>query len=64
MTKARKTTLKERVEITQFTIAHGQDYQLAVEKYKVSYQQVYSWVKKYQESGEAGLEDRRGHKKK
>lgn len=64
MTKARKTTLKERIEITQFTIANGQDYQLAVGKYKVSYQQVYSWVKKYQESGEAGLEDRRGHKKK
>lgn len=64
MNKGRKTTLEERIEITQFTIANGQDYQLAIDKYKVSYQQVYLWVKKYQENGESGLQDRRGHKKK
>jgi transposase len=29
-------------------------------EYKVSYQQVYTWVQKYKELGEAGLEDRRG----
>ena len=28
----------------------------------VSYDQVYSWVKKFKELGEAGLEDRRGKK--
>ena len=27
------------------------------------YSQVYSWVRKYQESGEEGLEDKRGHHK-
>ena len=63
MNKGRKTTLEERLEITQFTIANGQDYQLAIEKYQVSYQQVYSWVKKYQECGESGLTDSRGRKK-
>ena len=63
MNKGRKTTLEERLEITQFTIANGQDYQLAIEKYQVSYQQVYSWVKKYQERGESGLTDSRGRKK-
>ena len=31
-------------------------------QYKVSYQQVYTWVKKYRELGEAGLEDRRGQR--
>jgi transposase InsO family protein len=31
-------------------------------KYDVSYQQVYTWVKKYSELGEAGLEDRRGRR--
>jgi len=28
----------------------------------VSYQQVYTWTKKYREMGEAGLEDRRGRR--
>ena len=28
----------------------------------MSYQQVYTWVKKYIELGEAGLEDRRGQR--
>jgi transposase len=31
-------------------------------KYQVSYQQVYTWTKKYREMGEAGLEDRRGRR--
>ena len=31
--------------------------------YKVSYSQVYSWVKKYEASGEEGLADRRGQHK-
>lgn len=47
MTKGRKTTQEERVEIVAFCIEHGKDYALTVEKYKVSYQQVYSWVRKY-----------------
>ena len=32
-------------------------------RYDVSYSQVYSWVKKYRENGECGLEDKRGHHK-
>ena len=32
------------------------------ERYQVSYQQVYTWVKKFSELGEAGLEDRRGQR--
>ena len=38
-----KTTFDERVEIVNFTLAHEKDYQGAVEKYGVSYHQVYSW---------------------
>lgn len=60
MTKGRKTTHSERIEIAQYTLAHELDYQAAMEKYQVSYQQVYSWVRKYQAHGEAGLVDRRG----
>lgn len=60
MKKGRKTTLKERLEIVQYTIANGFNYHEASEKYQVSYQQVYSWVHKYQQDGEEGLHDRRG----
>lgn len=59
----RKTTFKERLEIVQFTIAHEKNYQLAIETYQVSYQQVYSWVQKYQTYGEGALQDRRGRSK-
>jgi len=63
MTKGRKTTFKERIEIVQYTIAHELDYSKAITKYQVSYQQVYSWVRKYQSLGEEGLKDGRGRKK-
>lgn len=60
MTKGRQTTLKERIEIVEYTLAHDKDYQSAVDKYQVSYQQVYAWVRKYEAKGAAGLKDRRG----
>lgn len=34
-----------------------------MEKYGVSYQQIYSWVRKYEAKGVAGLTDRRGKAK-
>ena len=63
MTKGRKTTLEERIEIVGYCIEHGKDYGLAVETFKVSYQQIYTWVKKYEEKGVNGLTDRRGKAK-
>jgi transposase-like protein len=60
MNKGRKSTFKERIEIAQFTIANDLDYQKAVETYGVSYQQVYSWVRKFKENGESALKDNRG----
>ena len=63
MTKGRKTTQEERVEIVAFCIEHGKDYGLTIETYKVSYQQIYSWVRKYEEKGIQGLTDRRGKAK-
>ena len=63
MTKGRKTTFEERVEIVAFCIEHGKDYGLTIETYKVSYQQIYSWIKKYEEKGVDGLTDRRGKTK-
>ena len=63
MTKGRKTTQEERAEIVGFCIEHGKDYGLTVETFKVSYQQIYTWVKKYEEKGVNGLTDRRGKAK-
>ena len=59
----RKTTLEERKEIVDYCISHSNDYKGTASKYDVSYSQVYSWVKKYRENGEKGLEDKRGHHK-
>jgi transposase len=63
MTRGRKTTFKVRVEITQFTLSRDCDYRAAIETYHVSYQQIYSWVKKYRELGMDGLQDGRGRNK-
>mgnify|MGYP003619206213 CR=1 FL=1 len=63
MNKGRKTTYQERIEIVQYTIANDFNYAQAIEKYHISYQQVYSWVKKYQQQGEEALKDQRGRKK-
>lgn len=63
MTKARKTTFEERVEIVQFCIANGKNYGLTMDKFNVSYQQIYLWVRKYEEKGVDGLVDRRGKAK-
>ena len=63
MTSGRKTTYEERVEIVSYCIETGNDYAAAIEKYGVSYQQIYSWVRKYQEKGAEGLQDKRGKRK-
>ncbi|MHA0858499.1 helix-turn-helix domain-containing protein [Paenibacillus sp. CMAA1364] len=63
MNKGRKTTFEERIEIAQYTIANGLDYQKAIAKYGVSYQQIYAWVRKYQAGSEDALKDNRGRNK-
>ena len=63
MTKGRKTTQEERAELVAFCIEHGKDYPLTIQTYGVSYQQVYMWVKKYEERGIDGLRDGRGRTK-
>ena len=62
MKSTRKTTQEERVRIAKECIENGDNYGEIAIKYQVSYQNVYSWVKKYRELGEAGLEDRRGQR--
>lgn len=63
MNQGRKTTYEERLEIVQYCIAQGNNYRETAERYQVSYQQVYSWVRKYENGGEKALLDRRGKAK-
>lgn len=63
MTKGKKTTQQERAEIVAFCLEHGKDYLLTVEQYGVSYNQIYSWVRKYEAKGIDGLADGRGRTK-
>ena len=51
MNKGKKTTLEESTEIVAYCIEHSKDYGLTAEKYEVSYQLVYSWVRKYEAKG-------------
>ena len=59
----RKTTIEERKEIVEYCIKHNRNYKETAGRYDVSYNQVYSWVKKYDEKGDDGLLDKRGHHK-
>lgn len=59
----RKTTLAERKEIVEYCITHNRDYKGTASLYDVSYSQVYSWVRKYDITGEDGLSDKRGRHK-
>jgi transposase-like protein len=63
MTKGRKTSWDERVHIVNYYWENGKDYQKTAEKYDVSYQQVYQWVKKYEDGGDEALKDKRGRTK-
>lgn len=60
MKQGRETSQEERIVIAKDCLEHGSNYGEIAIKYNVSYQQVYTWVKKFKELGEAGLEDRRG----
>lgn len=55
----RKTTLAE----LKYCIVYDRDYKGTAFLYDASYSQIYSWVKKYDASGEYGLSDKRGHHK-
>ena len=62
-TTRKKTSIEERKEIVEYCINHNRNYRETAGVYGVSYYQVHSWVKKYDEKGEDGLVDKRGHHK-
>ncbi len=63
MTKGRKTTFDERVEIAAYCIAHDHNYAKAAEEFAVSYQQARNYTIKYEKGGVEGLQDNRGKRK-
>ena len=63
MNNGRKTNYEERVEIVAFCISNNDNYQFTADKFKVSYQQVYTLVRKYKANGYEALMDRRGKRK-
>jgi len=64
MTHGRDTTQEERIQISKDCIASGKNYGELALKYQVSYQQARTWTLRFEELGEAGLEDRRGQRKR
>ena len=64
MKQGRETTLEERIQIAKECIACGKNYGEMALKFQVSYQQVRTWTLRFEKMGEAGLQDRRGHRKK
>ena len=63
MMKSRKTTYEERLKIAQYHETHEISIRELSELFEVSYQQAYQYVKKYETTGQYGLEDRRGRRK-
>ena len=61
--KFRKTSHEERIFIVKDCIQNQLDYKQTAQKYNVSYNSVYQWVKKYQKYGPDGLIDSRGKRK-
>lgn len=64
MKQGRETTLEERIQIVRDCITNGKNYGETALKYQVSYQQARNWTIRFEKLGEAGLEDRRGQRKK
>lgn len=63
MTKGKKTTFEERVEIVQYCITHEHNYEKTSERYGISYQQTRNYTIKYESGGVDALKDRKGKRK-
>ena len=63
MTKGRKTSFDERIEIVQYCIANDHNYAETAVRYGVSYHQARSYTVKYEAGGIDALRDKRGRSK-
>ena len=51
MTKSRKVSKEERIEIVNYCLEHDCDYKTTAKVYNTTYPNVYNWVKKFKEKG-------------
>ena len=63
MAEKEKLSQEQKLQAVLYCLEHQLDYRRTSEQYKITYQQIYSWVKKYQGKGEAGLLDCRGKRR-
>ena len=63
MKQGRNTTQEERIQIAKECLELDRNYGEVAQKHQVSYQQARAWTLRFEELGEAGLEDRRGKRK-
>lgn len=63
VTKGRKTSFEDRVEIVEDCLSNGRNYAETSRRFSVSYNQIYTWVRKYEQKGINGLKDGRGRNK-
>ena len=64
MRETKKLTKAEKLKVVKDCLESGKNYAATALRYQINYQQVRSWTLRYIEMGEAGLEDRRGKRKK
>lgn len=55
-----RKSVESKIEAVTFCQKHDYDYNLTTQKFDISYQQIYSWVKKYEAGGAEALIDNRG----
>ncbi|MGL5778762.1 transposase [Cetobacterium sp.] len=63
MAYRKNVSIEEKIEAIKHCIENNKNYHKTSEFFNVSYQQIYLWVKKYEEGGAGALEDRRGKHK-
>lgn len=63
MTKRRKTTFEERVEIASHCISHDHNYSKTAETFGVIYQQAQNYTVIYEKNGIDVWQDNRGKRK-
>lgn len=56
-------SLEDRAEVVRYCLENNKNYAETAIRFKVSYQQVYLWVKKFNNDGVDALIDRRGKRK-
>lgn len=58
-----RKTVEAKIEAITYCQNNDYDYNSTIQKFDISYQQIYSWVKKYEAGGAEALVDNRGKRR-